>query len=319
MKHRYSRQQGLTLIELMIAVFLGLIVSASLIQVLISNKMTSRVQTEVSRLQESARFAVESISQDLRSADYWGCNEDIARVTNHVTDTTSSAYFDIEKTISGVDGEDEQTPDSIKLIGAKLINEAKLKPNASFNSPSAVGFSDNNIDTSKFVGKAIIIANCLNSDIFRVNAVVGKTFVHNQSLSGDYDNRAFFYSPYEVEYLIKENTLVRKLKDEEIVIANGVKNMQIYYGEDTSGDGFANHFVSQADIGDFNAVVSVKLHLLLSTPSDNVASQPQSNDFAKLIAYQKVDKMSATTAGNYDDNSIYFPFSFTIAIRNRIL
>ena len=319
MKHRMLKQKGLTLVELLIAIFLGLIVSAGLLQVLLSNKSTSRVQSEVSRLQESARFAVESISQDLRSADYWGCNEDIARVTNHVTDTTSDAYFNIENSISGTDGEDEKTPDSIKLVGAKLINESKLKPDTDINTASSVGFTDNNIDTSDYVGKAIMIANCLQSDIFEVNAVVGKTFVHNQALSGEYDNRAFFYSPFEVEYLIKENKLIRKLNDQESVVASNVKNMQIFYGEDTSGDGFANQFVSQTDVNDFNAVVSVKLHLLLSTPSENVASQPQANDYAKLLAYQKVDNMSATSAGNYDDNAIYYPFTFTIAVRNRIL
>lgn len=314
-----SRQSGLSILEFMIAVFLGLLVSAGLIQVLMSNKQTSQVQGEVARLQESARFAVESLSRDLRSADHWGCNADIARVTNHVTDTTSAAFFDIENTISGEDGDDEKTPDTLTLIGANLINEARLKPNTALNSASAVGFNNNNYDASKLVGKSIILADCQQSDLFKVESVAGQTLVHNKTLTGDYGDRAFFYSPFKVTYLIKDDNLVRKLNDDEVVIAKGVKNMQIYYGEDVNGNGIASRFVSQEDVQDFNAVVSVKLHLLISTPSSNIAMEAQDNQFAKLLAYQKVDNMSAITAGKYEDNAIYFPFTFTIAVRNRLL
>lgn len=314
-----KKQAGITLIELIIASFLGLLVSAGLIQVLISSKSTSYMQTEVARLQENARFAIESLSRDLRNTDFWGCNEDLVRVTNHVTNTESSAYFNFENAISGLEGTNESIPDAITLIGATLIDETKLKPNTKISTKSAVGFTANNIDPKTLEGKAIIVADCLHSDIFQISSISGNKFIHNQTLTGDYADRAFFYTPFKVEYSIKNERLVRTKDDVEMTVASHVKNMQIYYGEDSNGNGLANHFVSQSDVMDFNAVVSVKVLLLFSTANESIAHQPQTNDFAKIIAYQKFDEMSAITAGTYEDRAIYFPFVFTIAIRNRLL
>ena len=318
MRKRIVSQQGLSIVELLIAVFLGLMMSAGLVQVLMSNKVTSRLQNELARLQENGRFAVDSLARDLRSADYWGCTGDKTRVTNHVTDTTSDAYFDIQNAITGEDGTDETTPDSLTLIGATLINEARLKPDTTGNTGTAVGFTANGYNTNGLVDKAIIIANCQQSDIFEVESVVGDTLVHNKALSGVYDDRAFFYSPYKVQYSISGNDLIRNLNGTDTLIASGVKNMQIYYGEDTSADGVANRFVSKTDVTDFNNVVAVKIHLLVSTPSENVAQAQQDNDFAKLLSYIKVDTTGTATT-KHSDKALYYPFTLTIAVRNRVL
>lgn len=66
-------QKGLSLVELMISVTLGLIVSAAMISLFISAKQSYRVNENLARLQENARFAVSFISRDLRMADYRAC------------------------------------------------------------------------------------------------------------------------------------------------------------------------------------------------------------------------------------------------------
>ena len=62
-------QQGFTLIELMISLVLGLLISAAIIQVFITSQRVDRVQNAGSEIQDSAVFGVQSIEQQLRLAN----------------------------------------------------------------------------------------------------------------------------------------------------------------------------------------------------------------------------------------------------------
>ena len=69
----WNSQKGLSLIELMIAMTLSFIVAAAMISLFINSRQSYRVNENMSRLQENARFAVAFISRDLRMADYRPC------------------------------------------------------------------------------------------------------------------------------------------------------------------------------------------------------------------------------------------------------
>jgi type II secretory pathway component PulJ len=51
------RHKGITLVELMIAMVLGLLVAAGIITVLISTSNSNKAQMQLARLQEEGRFA----------------------------------------------------------------------------------------------------------------------------------------------------------------------------------------------------------------------------------------------------------------------
>jgi type IV pilus assembly protein PilW len=65
------RQQGLSLIELMIAMTLGLILTLGVVQVFISSKQTYSVVTSQSQTQENARVVKHFLGRGLRHAGYW--------------------------------------------------------------------------------------------------------------------------------------------------------------------------------------------------------------------------------------------------------
>ena len=62
-------QQGFTLIELMISLVLGLLISAAIIQVFITSQRVDRIQNAGSEIQDSAVFGIQSIEQHLRLAN----------------------------------------------------------------------------------------------------------------------------------------------------------------------------------------------------------------------------------------------------------
>lgn len=61
-------QRGLTLLELMVAMLLGLLVSAGIVALFMATNQTSRVQAAMSRIQENGRFTMSRIEADLRMA-----------------------------------------------------------------------------------------------------------------------------------------------------------------------------------------------------------------------------------------------------------
>lgn len=80
---------GVTLIELMVAMVLGLLVAAGIITVFIQTSKSNKAQTQMARLQESGRFAITRISDDLRMANAQYCDS-----TGGVATSDGSVYMD---------------------------------------------------------------------------------------------------------------------------------------------------------------------------------------------------------------------------------
>lgn len=66
-------QSGITLIEVIIGVILSLVLSIALVQIFLSNKVSYKTQTAISRVQENARFAMHQISQSINAGGFTGC------------------------------------------------------------------------------------------------------------------------------------------------------------------------------------------------------------------------------------------------------
>jgi type IV pilus assembly protein PilW len=66
-------EAGLTLVELMIAMFLGLLVVGGVISVILANSQTYRTNHGLFQVQESARTAFELLARDIRQAAATGC------------------------------------------------------------------------------------------------------------------------------------------------------------------------------------------------------------------------------------------------------
>jgi type IV pilus assembly protein PilW len=78
------RARGLSLIELLVAVAIGGILMGGAITLFINNRATYEVTNDMARLQESARFAMQLMSQDIRMAGYVGCVNDVTKVNDNL-------------------------------------------------------------------------------------------------------------------------------------------------------------------------------------------------------------------------------------------
>lgn len=80
-------QRGLSLVELMISITLGLLLMAGVVQMFVSSNVVFGTQQGLSRVQETGRLAMEFIGRDLRMASFSGCrNTVIAQGTSRISD-----------------------------------------------------------------------------------------------------------------------------------------------------------------------------------------------------------------------------------------
>jgi type IV pilus assembly protein PilW len=74
MKRQQKRfGSGFSLVELMIALALGAIVTAGVVQLFVANSETHSLLVGQSRMQESARFTIDFVGRQVRKAGYRGC------------------------------------------------------------------------------------------------------------------------------------------------------------------------------------------------------------------------------------------------------
>lgn len=83
------RQRGVSLVEIMIAITVGLVLTAGVIQVFVSNKQAYRVQEGLARVQENGRFTLAFITRDVRGSGFLGCAGNATPIVNTLNDKTS--------------------------------------------------------------------------------------------------------------------------------------------------------------------------------------------------------------------------------------
>ena len=99
---------------------------------------------------------------------------------------------------------------------------------------------------------------------------------------------------------------------EELV--EGIENMQVLYGEDTTGDRVPNEYVPAHEVGDMDNVVSVRVSLLAYTIEDRVAEDNQTYDYE----INNNGGFASGTSFTAADKRIRRAFTSTVSLRNRL-
>lgn len=186
MKYRASAftaaTRGMSLIELMVSILIGLLVVGSAIAIFLSNRQTSVASENVGRIQENMRTSFELLSRDIREAAASPCANAlyVANVINSGTTTwwTAWAYK------GGVQGFSSTTafPDAAfgTAAGARLTGtDAILLMSASnsgysVNTHNAASDSftlNNTVATDLANGDVVVACNYTQAAIFQLNSV----------------------------------------------------------------------------------------------------------------------------------------------------
>ncbi len=145
--------RGFSLVEFMIAIVLGLIVTDAMVAMFVSVRSASRTTVGVASLSDSGRFALDSIEQVVRAAGNLACDSTAPVEASGVT---------VDRVISSLNPGASPLVNTFDqpLVGYEAVGTA---PGASLtiqNTPSAVGDADDWLSTSTLGGDldSILIA-----------------------------------------------------------------------------------------------------------------------------------------------------------------
>ena len=288
-KGAFKAQYGFSIIEMMIAIPLGLLVVAAVLQVFTASIQGVHLQNSFSRVQENGRMATQLMMRDIRGADYWGCAGDIGAITNHL-DTTDSAYnaailpaagagIDgannvVSQTISGIAVKD--ATDTLTLRGAGSLSGVKV---STPYMPTTAAVIHITIGSSLAKGDIILISDCKQADLFsntQENTPTNGNIGHNtgtisvgiantsKNLSHTYGGDAQILAPFTKVYFIGVNnsgshSLYRSDNGVARELVRGINDLQLMYGEDNSGNGSANSFTATPT--NMDNVISIRASL----------------------------------------------------------
>jgi len=333
------RHQGVTLVELMIALAIGLLVTVAMLKVYVDASGMYRFNEGLARVQENGRFALEFIRRDARVAGFWGCDSDAA-LSNGIS-TTSDAYnagFDpdpeegefghITGSEGGGDNADSVTFRSAAGSGA-LVTADMSGPDGTITVDNASALAP---------GNAALISDCENGDFFQVTDISGAALVHAAGAGANihpyleskiaYAAGARVYEARETTFSIQNDpssgvpTLYREVIGEDPQpLVEGIEDMQILYGENTdadaegaNGDGTANRYVVFGVDDDFDPdrIVSVRISLLVRSINNNLTTEPSP------YIYPPWANPPTPTPLDEDDKYLRKIFTTTVTLRNKV-
>ena len=180
------RQQGLSLVELMIALLISAFLMLGVFEVFIGSSGTDRIAHAYARVQENGRLAIDILTRNLRMTGYQGCIDpelvDMNIIANDppTTDLTNESIHGWKEGSS--DWQVINRPDELDFITD--VAEGSDIVAIQYVSPTGVGvLCEGNIQTCNAVNAnvkidsnaigltqydVVVVSDCVNADLFRI-------------------------------------------------------------------------------------------------------------------------------------------------------
>jgi len=332
-----SSCRGLTLVEMMIALTLGLILMTVIGYAYLGSRQASRTTDALSRMQENARYVFEKMSNDIRMVGFAGCLHippgsppSAAPAINALASPT-----DWHKNLFGqpITGSQDAAPtgvcttantefcyqrgDTLTVLRADNTRESVVAAHAA---QVITTVSPHNLR----VGEILVVADCAYAAVFQAATdTAGTTVKYAGNLGTTFPANSSRVMPLSaVTYYIGWSgaggpALFRQKlgtsatpgtpgtpASEELV--EGVEDMQIQYGVNTDAAKGIDTIVTADAVANWANVHSVRISLLMvSRSGENITTAPQSYHFN-----------GATVTPT--DRLFRKVFTTTIAVRNRL-
>lgn len=117
------KQLGVTLVELMVSLLLGLLVTGGVIQIFLSNRATYAFNEGLARVQENGRSALDALAYNVRMVGFFGCLSTDITVFNNLNDATTLP-FNFEQGITGFEAVDTEPGESITATSSNPANSS---------------------------------------------------------------------------------------------------------------------------------------------------------------------------------------------------
>jgi type IV pilus assembly protein PilW len=336
------KQKGFSLVEMMVAITLGLILLAGVLSIFFSSRVTYSSNERTARLQENGRVALDLVTHDLRSAGYQGCARGVP--FNNSLNTPTGLLWNYIFPVQGYesDGAGAFSPALGLALTPTPVNDSDVVVVRSSQRDGRMARLEANLATladdltvtntgAIAAGNIYMISDCNAADVFQattwntgspngsiVHAATGAA-PGNASASMSYLYRiGARVVPLEtviyyvgVDATSGEPGLFRQIgTNAPQLLIEGVQALQISYGEDTDGDRVANFYRSASLVTNWNAIISVNVSMLIR--SEEYGQSTDGNTYTLLAT-----AVGGKVLGPYNDRRQRMMFTTTAALRNR--
>lgn len=277
-RHRHG---GFSLIELMIAMVLGIILTAGVVTLFVHSRQSFSQDENVARMQDEGRYALQEIARDLQMAGYVGepllpvaisldptlaIDEDCGdpAQANWIYRLTDEATGDIN-TLTSVDNTDGATA----AAAFSCIDAGEIIADTDV------------VGVKRIAGNALAPANVEAGNVYlRSNNALGIFYQDPPSVTpvpapfNDWEYRPRIYFIRNFSNVAGDGipSLCRKVLAGGATptmntecIARGIEDLQVEYGLDTNGDGSANRYLTNPTLAELQQAVSARVYLRART------------------------------------------------------
>lgn len=271
-----AAQKGLSLVELMLAITLGLVLTAGVLQVVMSTKQSFNTQQALARVQENARLVMDALVADISAAGYMGClpimdvdNKANVAVTNTLADQTMN--YDFQTPVAGTEG-GGANPDTLTVRRASESSAVPMVESLSAQNAETFKVDSGHPNyTSLKQWDVVSLSDCSHASVFLItndpqDGATPGVIAHKADVTAPADSanggqknassdlghpysgnfnrnsaRAKIYKVGSTVYALKSTRNgvalpTPSLFAGEVELAQGVEDLQIQYGIDANPD-----------------------------------------------------------------------------------
>lgn len=319
---RGSFERGYSLIELTIAMGLGVFLSGAMVFSYLGAKQSASLDAQVARVQENARYALELLTRELAMAGFRGALSGFGElvIPGVAGDCTDEPWaLDFSRPLQWVNDVADGAPQTDNGDHLNCLRDASVMP-----STDILAVRRSAAQPSARDGAAAPDLTRSSGRLWFLRAETGLAtaweFIRPRDLPGlaassadttywEAVSRIFFIRDYARAPGDDLPALCMKVLAGAMLttrcLVEGIENMQLEFGLDTDSDGSANQYVSAVNSQQMLQVVTARVHLLVRT--------------IEPVFYRRDDKryrLGVTVSAPKYDRHFRRVFSATVLLRN---
>lgn len=325
MKFNYKQSRGFSLVELLVAMVVGLVIISGAFSLHSTTRKTQTINEMQLDMVADARFAIEMIAYDLRHAGMWGGTNNSDLISCKSSETTactaSSAGESLPGSVTG-DCVTGWTYDLRTPVFATDNSETNPYPSSCVPSSDHVAstdilevrYADSNVPAALQANKAYVRSNAINGRLFvgATQPVIDAYDSSSQTRNHELHAYVYYISNYSDATgdgipSLRRAALINGPAIQNQMLISGVTDLQVRFGVDVDNDDNIDRYVDPDDVADWSKVYAAKIWLLL-----------RSDEQQKGVDTTKSFSIAGAAAANYGgvDDYRYFMVTSVVNLRN---
>ncbi|MDO6773744.1 PilW family protein [Shewanella sp. 3_MG-2023] len=318
------KQQGMSLVELMIAMLISLFISAGLFSMFSMSSSNVTTTSQFTQLQENGRIALAIMERDISQLGFFG---DITGTDLLLGVNTSVSATGPTSDCVGDGFNNETFPINVPAHFRRLWGYEQGSSLNTLNCNSAISPNSGTdvIQIKRLIGPATLEADLDDNRYYasvasnEIEFFNGNTTAAPNKLNSriwEFQHRVYFIKDDSGIPILTRRTLsLTGGMSNEDQLVEGIENIRFLYGFDDDGDSTPDSFMPAQDVSSimwdnqgFQRLVSIKIYVL-------VRSIQEDKNYENEIVYQLGDKPIAATNDHYRRKVM----STTVVLDNPVL